>query len=109
MASDLTVDLSVGTVNVAKNITRRPGNHLIDTGLETLTGGRVRRLAPLLGGGTFMLTYGDGVSDVPLDRLLQPFTRAMESSRPLPRSRRWLASATSSSRVIGSPTLPRNA
>src|SRR5262249_13613366 len=44
--------------------------HLIDTGLDTLTGGRVRRLAPFISGGTFMLTYGDGVSDVPLDRLV---------------------------------------
>lgn len=44
--------------------------HLIDTGLATGTGGRLRRLAPHLGDGTFMLTYGDGVSDVDLRRLL---------------------------------------
>jgi glucose-1-phosphate cytidylyltransferase len=44
--------------------------HLIDTGLETMTGGRVKRLESLLSGGTFMLTYGDGLSDVDLDKLL---------------------------------------
>ena len=43
---------------------------LIETGTETLTGGRVKRLAPYLGNETFMLTWGDGVSDVDLDELL---------------------------------------
>lgn len=43
---------------------------LIDTGLETLTGGRIKRLAPWLGNGTFMLTWGDGVSDIDLHALL---------------------------------------
>jgi glucose-1-phosphate cytidylyltransferase len=43
---------------------------LVDTGIETQTGGRLAKLAPLLRDGTFMLTYGDGVSDVDLDELL---------------------------------------
>ncbi len=43
--------------------------HLIDTGMETNTGGRLKRLEPFLADGTFMLTYGDGVSDVDLRRL----------------------------------------
>jgi len=43
---------------------------LIETGLETLTGGRIKRLAPYLGDKTFMLTWGDGVSDVNLGELL---------------------------------------
>lgn len=44
--------------------------HLVDTGLRTMTGGRIKRLQPYLGDSTFMLTWGDGVSDVDLDRLL---------------------------------------
>lgn len=44
---------------------------LIETGAETMTGGRVKRLQPYLGDGTFMLTWGDGVSDVPIDELLR--------------------------------------
>lgn len=44
---------------------------LIDTGQDTLTGGRIKRLAPYLGEGTFMLTWGDGVSDVDLHELLK--------------------------------------
>jgi len=43
---------------------------LIETGLHTMTGGRIKRLAPWLGESTFMLTWGDGVSDVDLDKLL---------------------------------------
>jgi len=45
--------------------------HLIDTGLTTNTGGRVRRVADWVRGGTFMLTYGDGVSDVNLQNLVR--------------------------------------
>ncbi len=44
--------------------------HCIDTGAATGTGGRIKRLAPVLGKQTFMLTYGDGVSNVDLKKLL---------------------------------------
>jgi glucose-1-phosphate cytidylyltransferase len=43
---------------------------LIDTGVETQTGGRLARVAPLLRDGTFMLTYGDGLCDLDLGKLL---------------------------------------
>lgn len=43
---------------------------LVETGAETLTGGRIKRLANWIGRDTFMLTWGDGVSDVDLDALL---------------------------------------
>jgi len=44
--------------------------HLVDTGSDTMTGGRIRRLAPYLERGTFMLTWCDGLSDIDLTRLL---------------------------------------
>jgi len=44
---------------------------LIDTGIDTMTGGRVKRLAPYLGNETFMLAWGDSVSNIDLDKLLQ--------------------------------------
>jgi glucose-1-phosphate cytidylyltransferase len=44
--------------------------HLIDTGAQTMTGGRLKRLAQLLAGETFMMTYGDGVCSVDPNRLL---------------------------------------
>jgi glucose-1-phosphate cytidylyltransferase len=49
--------------------------HLKDTGQETNTGGRLKRLEPFLSDGTFMLTYGDGVCDINFDDLLK-FHRA---------------------------------
>jgi glucose-1-phosphate cytidylyltransferase len=49
--------------------------HLIDTGLQSMTGGRLKRLEPWLAGSAFMLTYGDGVCNVDL-RALYAFHRA---------------------------------
>jgi glucose-1-phosphate cytidylyltransferase len=43
---------------------------LVDTGEDTMTGGRIKRLAPHLDGGTFMLTWADGLADVDLTALL---------------------------------------
>jgi len=45
--------------------------HLMETGLYTITGGRLKRLSNFLNGGTFMMTYGDGVSDIDLSALLR--------------------------------------
>ena len=44
---------------------------LSDTGLNTMTGGRIKRVAQHIDGDLFMATYGDGVSDVPIDKLIQ--------------------------------------
>jgi glucose-1-phosphate cytidylyltransferase len=44
--------------------------NLVDTGLKTQTGGRIKRLQPMVGNSTFMLTWGDGVSNVDLHKLL---------------------------------------
>jgi glucose-1-phosphate cytidylyltransferase len=74
--SDLRVGLKTGEV-----IRNRNGNgngfepddwtvDLVDTGADTATGGRIKRLAPYVGDETFMLTWGDGVSNVDLDALL---------------------------------------
>ncbi|WP_428937686.1 glucose-1-phosphate cytidylyltransferase [Fontivita pretiosa] len=68
--SDLTVDIASG--DVLRHGNRRPDwtVDLVDTGLHTMTGGRIKRLRPYLNGSTFMLTWGDGVSDVNLKELL---------------------------------------
>jgi len=70
--SNLTVRIKQSDVRV-HSIEQHPDwtVDLIDTGLETLTGGRIKRIAPYLGNGTFMLTWGDGVSNVNLDELLK--------------------------------------
>ena len=72
LQDNLTIDIKNGNV-------RRHGNHdnpswtvdLIDTGSASLTGGRIKRMAPYMGNQTFMLTWGDGISNVNLDELLE--------------------------------------
>lgn len=44
---------------------------IVDTGLSTLTGGRLRRFKRLIGDETFMITYGDGLADIDIQRLLR--------------------------------------
>jgi glucose-1-phosphate cytidylyltransferase len=71
--SNLTVHIGqAGNGEVTQHETAHPDWHvdLIDTGIETATGGRIKRLGPHLGDETFMLTWGDGVADVDLNALL---------------------------------------
>jgi glucose-1-phosphate cytidylyltransferase len=68
--SDLTVTLGTGEVRVHDGERPDWSVHLIDTGLQTSTGGRIKRLAKWLEGERFMLTYGDGVGDIDLAALL---------------------------------------
>lgn len=70
LSSNLTVNLADGRVKIHEGPRPDWTVDLIDTGIPTLTGGRVKRLAPHLGGETFMLTWGDSVSDVDLRDLL---------------------------------------
>jgi len=69
--SDLSVQLKSGRVDYTNPTAEDWRVTMVDTGAQTMTGGRVRRLKPRLESeGTFMLTYGDGVSDVDLQALL---------------------------------------
>jgi glucose-1-phosphate cytidylyltransferase len=68
--SDIRVDLSSNSMEVLNNKSEDWKVTLIDTGLETQTGGRVLRAKPYIDNESFMLTYGDGVSDVNIKNLL---------------------------------------
>lgn len=68
--SDLTVNLKNGDVMRHRGYNPDWTVELVDTGISTNTGGRIKRLAKWLGNEAFMLTWGDGVSDVNLDKLL---------------------------------------
>jgi len=71
LGQDFTVSLEDGGVHtLSRNDMEQWQVHLIDTGKPTLTGGRLKRMEHLIGGGTFMMTYGDGVGNVDLDKLL---------------------------------------
>ncbi len=71
LGADMTVRLKDGKVEMHTRECDDWTVHLIDTGLDVMTGGRLKRLEPMLGGDTFMLTYGDGVSNVDLKRVLE--------------------------------------
>jgi glucose-1-phosphate cytidylyltransferase len=71
LESDLTIDLKTGNTIISPKCNRDWIVHLVDTGLHTLTGGRIKRLAPLLKDETFMVTYGDGVANVDIDKLVK--------------------------------------
>lgn len=69
--SNLTVNMANGEVKIHDGYKEDWKVDLIDTGIDSLTGGRIKRLAPYMGNETFMLTWGDGVSDVNLNKLLE--------------------------------------
>lgn len=69
--SDFTVDLSSGHIEYAQTEEIDWRVTLVNTGLDTMTGGRVKQLSSLIGNEPFMLTYGDGVADIDIDALLK--------------------------------------
>ena len=68
--SDLTISLKTGDVKASKNCYRDWIVHLVDTGHNTMTGGRLFRLKDRLKDEAFMLTYGDGVINVDIKKLV---------------------------------------
>jgi glucose-1-phosphate cytidylyltransferase len=70
-ANDLTIQLRTGDVTVHAHEAEDWTVHLLDTGLETATGGRVKRAARFIGDETFMLTYGDGVANLDVADLVR--------------------------------------
>tara|TARA_B100000949_G_scaffold158531_1_gene139554 strand:+ start:20 stop:784 length:765 start_codon:yes stop_codon:yes gene_type:complete len=70
MNADFTVDLGEGTVTSHQLDELDWKVTLVDTGLHTMTGGRVRRMKPYIGNETCLLTYGDGLSNVDLNQLI---------------------------------------
>ena len=70
LSSDFTIDLASGQI-----LWQRPSGEpwrvtVVDTGLDTMTGGRLKRARDIIGNETFMVTYGDGVCDVNIDELV---------------------------------------
>lgn len=69
--SDLTVELKNNKINIHASSEENFIVTLIDTGLDTNTAGRINRIKKYTNNETFMLTYGDGVSDVNIEHLLE--------------------------------------
>src|SRR5271169_6260913 len=62
--SDVTFDMKQNVMEVHERYVEPWKVTLVDTGADTMTGGRIKRVVPYIGKEPFMLTYGDGVSDI---------------------------------------------
>jgi len=69
--SDFTVDIGTGLVTPHQTDDTDWKVTLVHTGKDSMTGGRVKRMQSFIGNETFMLTYGDGVADIDLDKLIE--------------------------------------
>lgn len=69
--SDVTIDLRNNSMDVHHKHAEPWRITLVDTGIETQTGGRLKRVAPYIGSETFCFTYGDGLSDVDIGALVE--------------------------------------
>lgn len=69
--SDVTFDLTNNSMEVHNNYSEAWKVTLVDTGLNTMTGGRVKRIKDYVGNEPFMLTYGDGVSNIDIEALVK--------------------------------------
>ncbi len=70
-ASDVTFDLQSNEMEVHSNFAEPWRVTVVDTGLNTMTGGRVKRIQKFIGDEPFLLTYGDGVSDIDIRQLVE--------------------------------------
>lgn len=69
--SDMTIDMTTNTTTHHNNHAEPWKVTLVDTGLDTMTGGRIKRAQEYIGNEPFMLTYGDGVGDINIPQLLK--------------------------------------
>jgi len=69
--SDVTIDMSDGSMKVHNNSSEPWKVTLLDTGLNSMTGGRIKRAQNFIGDEPFLLTYGDGVADINIEELIK--------------------------------------
>jgi len=69
--SDVTIDMSDGSMEIHNNSSEPWKVTLLDTGLDSMTGGRIKRAQDFVGEEPFMLTYGDGVADINIEELVK--------------------------------------
>ncbi|WP_316810268.1 glucose-1-phosphate cytidylyltransferase [Pedobacter heparinus] len=69
--SDVTIDLADNSINVHNSHAEPWKITLVDTGVDSMTGGRIKRIKQHIGNETFMLTYGDGVGSIDVTKLVE--------------------------------------
>ena len=109
--SDVTFDFSNSNEKTIHYHSAEPWKvTLVNTGLETMTGGRVKRIKPYIGNEPFMLTYGDGVSDVNIRTLVdfhQTHGKLATVTSVLPSGRFGALDLSESSQVLGFREKPK--
>ena len=90
--ADVTFDFARGTSRIHRKEAEPWKVTLVETGLETMTGGRIKRVKEYIGNDTFCLTYGDGLCDVNIKKLIDYHKKQKAfghaHSRPAPRALR---------------------
>ena len=74
--NDFTIDLATGQTTIRERNLPDWTVSIIDTGLETMTGGRLKRLRAMLGDQPFMCTYGDGLASIDIEALVRTHRRS---------------------------------
>lgn len=69
--ADMTIDMTTNDITHHNNYAEPWKVTMIDTGLDTMTGGRIKRVQEYVGNEPFMLTYGDGLADIDINKLLE--------------------------------------
>lgn len=69
--TDFSVDLSTGEKKIHNKVNLNWKITMVDTGINTMTGGRIKRMQKIIGDETFLLTYGDGLSNINLSKLIE--------------------------------------
>ena len=69
--SDITIDIASGKIEILNNTSEPWRVTLLDTGLNSMTGARIKKAKKIVGDNAFMLTYGDGVANIKIDDLLK--------------------------------------
>ena len=101
--SDVTIDMSNGSMEVHNNSSEPWKVTLLDTGLHSMTGGRIKRAQDFIGDEPFMLTYGDGVADIDIAKLLdfhKQHGKAMTMTSAQPDGRFGALNIDENSRVL---------
>jgi glucose-1-phosphate cytidylyltransferase len=101
--SDISIDMRDGKVEILNNSSEPWKVTLLDTGKETMTGGRVKRVQDYIGNNAFMLTYGDGVSDINIRKLVKfhnAHGKAMTMTSVMPDGRFGALNIVENNRVI---------
>jgi len=71
MNNNITIDLESNKITLLTNNKEKFSVSIIDTGLKSMTGGRLKRLQKIIGNNRFMATYGDGVADIDIGKLME--------------------------------------